>query len=185
MLIIIKKTQDYGNKNIDSSMRTIRTKRRTCDCAQSTTQADFSESSAIDMEAQVNVNHELRGPLPDLVNKRMNTNICNTPSTSFYRNYVVCQMILVLIKKTYDMRGLTYFLTCEVNIMSLFLLGNSWVLPLREASSNKLRGYIWEINEQSTIMLKIFICQPGVACISFKNISSRSCSKARKCLARK
>ena len=33
---------------------------------------DFSEPSAIDMEAQVNVSHQLRGLLPDLVNKRMN-----------------------------------------------------------------------------------------------------------------
>ena len=58
---------------------------------------DFSEPSAKDMEAQVNVSHQLRGLLPDLVNKRMNTNTCNKSSTSFYSKYIVCQMILVLI----------------------------------------------------------------------------------------
>ena len=58
---------------------------------------DFSEPSAIDMEAQVNVSHQLRGLLPDLVNKRMNTNTCNKSRTSFYSKYVVCQMISVLI----------------------------------------------------------------------------------------
>ena len=58
---------------------------------------DFSEPSAIDMEAQVNVSHQLRGLLPDLVNKRMNTNTCNKSSTSFYIKYAVCQTILILI----------------------------------------------------------------------------------------
>ena len=41
---------------------------------------NFSEPSAIDMDAQVNVSHKLRGLLPDLVNKQMNTNACNKPS---------------------------------------------------------------------------------------------------------
>ena len=58
---------------------------------------DFSEPSAIGMEAQVNVKHQLRGLLPDLLNKRMNTSTCNKSSTSFYSKYVVRQMILVLI----------------------------------------------------------------------------------------
>ena len=67
---------------------------------------DFSEPSAIDTEAQVNVSHQLRGPLPDLVSKRMNTNICNKPSTSLYRKYVVGQMIFsthcIVLKLTYE-----------------------------------------------------------------------------------
>ena len=42
---------------------------------------DISEPSAIDMDTQVNVSHQLKGLLPDLVNKRMNTNTCNKPST--------------------------------------------------------------------------------------------------------
>ena len=57
---------------------------------------DFSEPSAIDMEAQVNVSHQLWGLLPDLVNKRMNTNTCNKSSTSFYSKYAVCQRMLLL-----------------------------------------------------------------------------------------
>ena len=71
---------------------------------------------------------------------------------------------------TYDMRGLTYFLTCEVNIMPFFLLGSSWVQPLRGESSNKLRElrYIWETNEQSTIMFKKFMCQQGVKIKDFQ-----------------
>ena len=119
------------------------------------------------MEAQVNVCHQLRLLLPDLVNKRANTNTCNKPSTSFYRKYVVCQMIFstlcIVLKMTYDMRGLTYFLMCEVNIMPFFLLGSQrgmvvrlnihinvmnylLVLPLRGKGSNKLRGleYFWK-----------------------------------------
>ena len=66
------------------------------------------------------------------------------------------------VKLTYDMKDLTYFLTCEVNIMLFFLLG-SWrgfgvslnihinvIAPfgatLREEASNKLRGigYFWK-----------------------------------------
>ena len=73
---------------------------------------DFSEPSGIDMEAQLNVSHQLRGLLSDLVNKRLNTNTCNKPSTSFYRKYVVCQIIFsthcIVLKMTYDMRGLTF-----------------------------------------------------------------------------
>ena len=85
------------------------------------------------MEAQVNVSHQLRGLLPNLVNKRMNTNTCNKPNTTLYRKCVVGQMIFsthcIVLKFTYDVRGLTNFLTCEVNIMPFFLLGKSWVLP--------------------------------------------------------
>ena len=74
-----------------------------------------------------------------------------------------------------DMRHLTYFLTCEVNIMPFFLMGKLqglgvslntyinvmnylWVLPLWGESSNKLRelGYFWEMNEQSAIIFKKF-----------------------------
>ena len=129
---------------------------------------DFSEPAAIDMEAQVNASHQLRGLFPDLVNKRMNTNTRNKPSTLLYRKFVVGQMIFsthcIVVKLTYDMRGLTYFLTFEVNIMPFFLLGSSWVLPLRGESSNKLQGlgYIWEMNEQSTIMFKKSVFQQGV-----------------------
>ena len=48
--------------------------------------------------------------------------------------------------------------------MPFFLLGSSWMLPLRGKSSNKLRGlgYIWEMNEQSTIMFKKFMFQQGI-----------------------
>ena len=78
------------------------------------------------MEAQVNVSHQLRALSPDLVNKRMNTNTCNKPSTPFYRKYLVLQMIFsthcIVLKMTYDMRDLTYFLICEVNITPFFLL---------------------------------------------------------------
>ena len=67
------------------------------------------------MEAQVNVNHQLRARLPDLVNKQTN-------------NYVVRQKIFsthycIVLKMTYDMRDLTYFLICEVN-MSFVLFGS-------------------------------------------------------------
>ena len=58
---------------------------------------DFSKPSAIDMETQVIVSNQRRGLLPDLVNKRMNTNTRNKSSTPFYSKYIVCQMILVLI----------------------------------------------------------------------------------------
>ena len=64
-------------------MHTIRTKKRTCCCALSIPHVVFSEPSAVDMEAQVNVNHQLRGLLPDLINKRMNTSTCSKSSTSF------------------------------------------------------------------------------------------------------
>ena len=80
------------------------------------------------MEAQVNVSYQLRELLPDLVNKQMNINTRNKPSLSFYRKYVVRQMIFsthcIVLKMTYDMRDLTYFLTCEVNITPFFLLGS-------------------------------------------------------------
>ena len=80
------------------------------------------------MEAQVNVSHQLRALLPDLENKRTNTNRCKKLSTSFYLKYVVRQMILrthcIVLKMTYDMRNLTYFLTCEVNIILFSLLGS-------------------------------------------------------------
>ena len=116
------------------------------------------------MGVQVNVSHQLRGLLPDLVNKRTNTNTCNKPSTSFYPRYVVCPIIFsthcIVLKMTYHKRDLTYFLTCEVNIMQFFLLGGRkglgvslnihinvmnylLVLPLRREDSNNLRelGY--------------------------------------------
>ena len=87
----------------------------------------------------------------------------------FYRKYVVRLMIFstycIVLKITYDIRGLTYFLTCEVNIIPLFYLGSRWglgvslnshisvmnyllVLPLRGGGSNKLRGlgYFWKMN---------------------------------------
>ena len=58
----------------------------------------------------------------------MNTNTCSKPSTSFYRKEVVCQMNFsthcIVLKMTYDMRDLTYFFACEVNIMPFFLLGS-------------------------------------------------------------
>ena len=97
------------------------------------------------MEAHFNVSHQLRSLLPDLVNKRTNTNTCNKPSTSFYRKYVVHQMIfstyfIVLnpfmhnvvkwpnvmherVKLTYDMKDLTYFLTCEVKYNAILFVG--------------------------------------------------------------
>ena len=80
------------------------------------------------MEAQVNVSHQLRAALPDLINKQMNTNTCNKPSTSFYCKYVVHQMIFsthcMVLKMSYDMKGLTYFLKCGVHITLFFLLGS-------------------------------------------------------------
>ena len=64
----------------------------------------------------------------------MNTNTCNKPSMSFYPKYVVRQMIFgthcIVVKMTYDMRDLTYFLTCEVNITPFFLLGSRWGLEV-------------------------------------------------------
>ena len=69
----------------------------------------------MDMETQVNVSHQLRALLPDLVNKRTN-------------KYVVRQKIFsihcIVLKMTYDMRDLTYFLTWEVNIMSFVLFSS-------------------------------------------------------------
>ena len=118
------------------------------------------------MEAQVNVSHQLRALFPDLVNKRNNTNTCNKPSTSFYRKHVVPQTIFsthcIVLKMTYDMRNLTYFHTCEVNIKPFFLLG-SWrglglnlnihinVIALFCATFTGVRVFL-EINEQFKIM---------------------------------
>ena len=114
--------------------------------------------------------------MPDLVNKQTNSNTCNKPSMSFYRKYVVRQMIFsahfIVLKMTYDMRDLTYFLTYEINIMPFFLLGSRrglgvslnihinvmnylLVLRLRGEGSSKLGVRIFlEMNEQSTIMFK-------------------------------
>ena len=109
-------------------MQVIRTKKSICDCAEEYIPIDFSQPSAIDMEAQVNVSHQIRTLLPHLVNKRTNSNTCNKPSTSFHRKYVVHQIIFstycIVLKMTYDMRDHTYFLTCEVNIMQFFLLSS-------------------------------------------------------------
>ena len=85
-------------------MHFIRTKKRTCDCTQEYTHVDFSQPSAIDMGTQVKVSYQLRLLLPDLVNKRTNTNTCNKPSTSFCRKYVVYQIIFgthCIILKTF------------------------------------------------------------------------------------
>ena len=135
----------------------------------------------------------------------MDTSTCNKPSTSFYRKCVVRQIIFsthcIVLKMTYDMRGFTYFLTCDVNIMPLFLLGsrrgfgvslNSHIivmnyllaLPLRREGSNKLRGQDIFGKLMSSLQsclknlcvnrqskLKVF---KKVVCFSFKNISSRS-----------
>ena len=93
------------------------------------TYINCNQSSAINMEAQVNVSHELMALLPDLVNKRMNTNICNKPSTSFYRKYIVRQVIVsahcIVLKMTYGIRELTYFLMYKVNIMPFTFLDNT------------------------------------------------------------
>ena len=91
-------------------MHTIKTKKRTC-MSITHVDVDFSQLSA-DMKAQVNASHHLRALLPGLLNKRMNKNTCNKPSTSFYRKYVVRQMIFstncIVLKMTYDTRGLTF-----------------------------------------------------------------------------
>ena len=103
---------DLLNVNNDEKKRTVRTieikvliavciplelKRGHLTSRRSVPYVDFSKSSVIDTEAQVNVSRQLRRLLPDLVNKRMNTNTCNKSSTSFYSKYRVCQMVLVLI----------------------------------------------------------------------------------------
>ena len=109
-------------------MQVIRTKKSTYDCAEEYIPIDFSQPSAIDMEAQVNVSHQIRTLLPHLVNKRTNSNTCNKPSTSFHRKYVVHQIIFstycIVLKMTYDMKDHTYFPTCKVNIMQFFLLSS-------------------------------------------------------------
>ena len=114
MLMVIKKHTvwtNYRNKNNDNRMHTLRTKKRSCDCAQKYTHVDFIQPSAIYMEAQVNVRYQLRALLQDLVNERLNANTCNKPSTSFYRKYVVRQMIFgthcITLKITHDMSDLT------------------------------------------------------------------------------
>ena len=70
--------------------------------------------SAIDMDAQVNGSHQLRALLPDLANKRMDTNTCNKLCRYFYRKYVVCQMIFsthcIVLKMTYYTGALLTFL---------------------------------------------------------------------------
>ena len=109
MLMIIKNTQ-VGliviNKN--ELEHTIRTRKKTCDCAQECTNVDFSQPSAIDIETQMNISYQQRALLPDLVNKRRNTNTCNKLSTSFYCKYVLHQIIFsthcIVLKMTYDMR---------------------------------------------------------------------------------
>ena len=92
------------------------------------TYINCNQSSAINMEAQVNVSHELMALLPDLVNKRMNTNICNKRSTSFYRTDKVRQVIVsvhcIVLKMTYGIRELTYFLMYKVNKMPFTFLDN-------------------------------------------------------------
>ena len=84
------------------------------------------------ISATHHVSHQVRALLPDLVNKPMETNTCNKPSTSIYRRHIVHQMIFsthcIVFKMTHDMRGFTYFLTCEVNIIPFFLLGSRRVL---------------------------------------------------------
>ena len=148
MLIIINTVRTIIIKILIVACIPLELKRGHVTARRSIPHVDFSEPSAIDMEPQVNVSHQLRGLLPDLVNKRMNKNTCNKPSMSLYCKYVVGQMIFsthcIVLKLTYDMRGFTYYLTCEVNIMPFFLLGSSWVLPLPGESSNKLRGLGYE-----------------------------------------
>ena len=93
--------------------------------------------------------------------------------------YVVRQMIAsthcIVLKMTYDMRDLTFFLIYKGNIIPFFFVGwltgleislNShcsvinylFVLHLRGERSNKLWWcwQFWEMNEQSTIILKRF-----------------------------
>ena len=45
--------------------------------------------------------------------------------------------------------------------MPFFLLSSSWVYL-------GIFGYIWEMNEQSTIMFKTFMCQQGVKIKDFQ-----------------
>ena len=123
MLLIIKNTQ-LDLYIMIAACIPLEIKKRACDCAQEYTHVDLSLPSAMYMEAEVNVSHQLRALLSDLVNKRMNANTCNKPSASFYRKYVVCQMILsthcIALKMTYGMKDITYFLICKLNIMSFF-----------------------------------------------------------------
>ena len=104
--------------------------RRQLTARKSISHVDFSKPSTIDMETQLNVSHQLRGLLPDLVNKQMSRNTCNKPSTCLYRKYVDYQMIFrthcIVLKKDLWYEG-PYFLTYERNIMPFFLLDSSWV----------------------------------------------------------
>ena len=47
---------------------------------------------------------------------------------SFYRKYGVRQMVFsthcIVLEMTYEIRDLTYFLPCDVNIMPFFLFGS-------------------------------------------------------------
>ena len=111
------------------------------------------------MEAQVNVSHQLRALLHDLVSKRTNS------------KYVVRQMNFsthcIVLKMTYDMRDLTYFLTCEVNITSFFFLGSrpglgvslnihiNVIPPFGVTLLGRVMVFV-EMKEQSTIMFKKF-----------------------------
>ena len=104
-------------------MHTIRSKDMTCDCTQEYIHVDFSQPSAIDMEAQVHESHQLRAQLLDLVYKRMDRNTCNKPSA--VRQIIVSNHCIVL-KMTYDMRHLTYFFICKVNLKPFILLGSRW-----------------------------------------------------------
>ena len=78
------------------------------------------------MEVQVNVSHQLRVLLPDLVNKRMNTYTCNKTSTSLYRKFVVRHMIVIthciVLKMTYDVRDL-YFLIIQTKYDAILFVG--------------------------------------------------------------
>ena len=86
----------------------------------------------------------------------MNTNTCNKPCTSFYREYVVRQMIFsthcIVLNLTYDMRGYSKYkynailfvgqstrvgskFSIHINVMNYLL-----TLPLRGEGSNKLWG---------------------------------------------
>ena len=68
-------------------MYTIRTNREHVTARLEYTHVDFSQPSAIDMEAQVNVNHQLWALLPDLVNKRTNTHT-HTHATNRVRLFI-------------------------------------------------------------------------------------------------
>ena len=58
----------------------------------------------------------------------MNRNTPKKLSAYFNRKYLVRQMIFsihyIVLKMAHDMRDLTYYLTCEINITPFFLLGS-------------------------------------------------------------